>query len=240
MVTGVGVPGLCDTMCFNGYFIAGSSGTSVSHILSTGDHGATWSDTTLGHAVTRWYLSPNPLATTPHAVAIPRVYSTGIYFYTTDGHTWVTKSMPWGSSYAVGGICLTQDAAGVCLLVAVYNHGGGVTQFWRSADGATWTLQSTGPSGALYSDIADMACCGSLVVCTLADSSSGGPSGTWISPDGGVTWYFGQSGFGASAAIGFATYFQAHILSSGNQFMAYNNIRMRFSDACGLPAIRLA
>lgn len=158
----------------------------------------------------------------------------GQFSLSLDGITFTDESMSTiiGSNDQIVGLCSTQDITGACLLLAVFNTVSLKTRFYRTADGIVWSSQST-PSTIF--EVSDLAACGALVVATLFDASSGGPSGTAWSPDGGVTWYFGEATF-TSNALQSATYYERpRVVSSGQGFMTFNGNWFRHSLLQGSP-----
>lgn len=173
-------------------------------------------------------------------VCIPSTTATGGYtvWQSADGSTWTSSASLAGlapSGGKVVGLCWTQDALGLCWLACV-KPSSGAPLFFRSGDGVTWTLQSGGMTTAFV--VVDMAAVGSHVVCTLADASSGGPSGATFSVDGGISWYFSQAVFSTNQAVSDGRQ-RSRIVSSSVGFMSSNAIWQRFSGLAGLPPTQL-
>lgn len=167
----------------------------------------------------------------------------GQYLTTTTGSSFIVRTMSFlGTNDLVTAICWTLDATAIadgksgCFLLAVYNTGTTKTRFYRSEDGISWT--ATGAPTAAF-EVADLAAVGSLVVATLMDASSGGPSGQVWSPDGGATWYFGQATFTSNVANTGATFERSRVVAGSQGFMAMNPDWFRFSVMQGTPTSAL-
>jgi len=225
---------------FGGYMVLAVAGHGLaSMLISSNDHGATWTGgpgtlPTMAAGST-WLLKSNGT----QVLAIPSSVSLYTVYQSTDGHTF-TSSAGLGSILAAGntvvGLAWTADAAGPCWVAAV-NNGAGSTFWVRSADGVTWTTQLGGISANLVAT--DMAGCGSLLVCTLADQSSAGPSGQIWSPDGGVTWYNSQATFTSNDTTATAGYSRSRVRESNQGFLAFNSLWLRFSELGGNPVAKL-
>lgn len=170
-------------------------------------------------------------------VAVPSFAGTFVYWTSPDGVTWTQRtlaSFPIPSGDSIFGICWAQDAVGPCFIVGV-NGPGHVAYFFRSADGITWTVQST-PSG--MGEGTDLAAVGPSVYCAQIDASSAGPSGAAFSIDGGVTWYFSQAVLTTNLALG-SYYTPRSVRASSFSFFTFNSLWFRFSSLSGVPATPL-
>jgi hypothetical protein len=167
-------------------------------------------------------------------VAVPTETGTFVYWTSPDGVTWTQRSLgTLNPNQSIFGICWTQDAVGPCFLVGI-NEPGKVALFARSADGITWTLQST-PNMAEGTDLAAV---GPSVYTALVDASSTGPSGGAFSIDGGVTWYFSQAVLTTNLALG-SYYTPRSVVASSFGLLSFNSLWFRFSALAGVPATSL-
>lgn len=173
-------------------------------------------------------------------LCIPSTTAAGGYtvWQTTSIGTWTSNSglasvAPGGGK--VVGLAWTQDAVGLCWLVCV-QPGSGHPVFFRSADGVVWTAQAGGMTGVFVPVIKDMAAAGSHLKCTLADNSTGGPSGMIFSTDGGLTWSWDQAVLTTNTVLGLN---RSRVASSTIGFMSMNGIWCRFSGLAGLPPTQL-
>ena len=220
-----------------------------SAVWTSTDGGATWSSFTaaFGSATIRMYLQTSGEATTPHTLALAQnAGSQSGYGYFTLAGGWQSLSSAWiPAGYRVNGLAWGADAAGPCWIALLQNTGTNVTLIYRSSDGITWSLQPGRPLN--FVGATSLAAQGSLLVVALSDGGTGGPSGQWMSPDGGVTWYLGVAGFDSSVANsggGAQYYIEPRIIGredvnngagGATSFFHFNNIRGRFSSGCGLP-----
>jgi hypothetical protein len=213
------------------------NGVAVSRI--TFWNGAVWAhyNPGLNMAVgSTWYVQSNGAV----CVAVPSSTNVFTTFYSTDGVTWSSSASLAGliSLGTIVGLAWTADAVGSCWLVCVSVVGLPHPLWFRSSDGINWTAQTGGVTSSTYK-VTDMAACGSLLVCTTADQTSGGPSGQIWSPDGGVTWYPSQACFTSNSVGSTVGYSRPRVSSSGIGFMAYNSLYARFSTLAGVPATKL-
>lgn len=158
--------------------------------------------------------------------------ATGVW-KTTDGHTWAnaaTLSFMAATDNVVG---LAWDPQTGLWVIAIQTTTPTV-YFYTSPDGVSWTSAGTPP--ATHMTIADMAAVKGTVVCTLADSSSAGPSGQIWSADDGATWYNGPASLFTNETTGFEGYMRSRISASPTGFLTSNTLWGRFSSRFGFPA----
>jgi hypothetical protein len=183
-----------------------------------------------------WCLKSNG----SQVVGIPSSINLFTVYSTTNGTSWTTSSslsslVPAG--YTVVGLTWTQDALGLCWLACACN-GSAPPLFYRSIDGVTWTAQLGGMTTTVT--VVDMDASGPLVVATLKDGSTGGPSGAIMSPDGGISWYASQHTFAANTGSPpTPNSTRARVASSQIGFMTMNGLYLRFSGLGGLPPTAL-
>lgn len=234
---------------FNGYIIvatAAQDGTSA--FQWSNDGGATWGAFATSMpampAGSGWLLKSNSVpqglaGTGLMVLAVPQGAALGAstkVWKTTDGHTWsvaATLSFMASGENVVG---LAWDPTTQLWYLALQTSTPTV-YFYSSPDGIAWTAIASPP--ATHMTVSDMAAIAGLLVCTLADESSGGPSGQVWSPDGALTWYAGDAKLFANEVSSFAGYTRPRIVSSGQGFATWNNLWLRFSSVQGTPATSL-
>lgn len=159
------------------------------------------------------------------------------YWTTTNASTWTSRVFAFQTSTGtVTDIVWTVDLNGPCFLASHYDSSTQLTTFWRSSDGINWT-----PSGAPTTtiEVVSMAAIGEQIVGTLVDNGSGGIAGTVFSPDGGLTWYFGQATLTTTLANTDPKYMRARAFASPIGFLAMTALRTRWSHLQALPAVNL-
>lgn len=164
-------------------------------------------------------------------IVCPTQVNTNVYWTSPDATTWTQHTLPFNSSsgHNAFGLVWTQDAVGPCWLLGV-NHGT-IPEFFRSADGITWTFQSNAHGLSLCTSMASF---GSVVYCAQLDASSAGPSGGFWSIDGGATWYRSQDAFSTNLPVGLLWTPKQAVANFGG-FMLFNSLWLRFGDTAGLP-----
>lgn len=172
-------------------------------------------------------------------VAIPSQTSLYTVWTTPDGFTWSSNAglatAIGGSGSTVVGLAYASDDLGPCWIACVQE--GSTPKWFRSEDALTWTAQAGGVTTAMT--LVDMAAIGSTLVCTSADVSSTGPSGSIFSVDGGITWYPTQTVLTTNSSS--ALNQKSRVISAGGKlgFMVANGLQARFSELGGLPAAQL-
>jgi hypothetical protein len=226
------------------YVIVACASSNNSLFECSNNSGSTWTASFTTDALpagSTWILKrAGAGASTPHVLAAP--VASGFYdvWRTTDGVTFSNLSnlsTLLSSGNTIVGLDWGADVLGPCWLAAIQSGSG--QPFWaRSSDGITWTIQTGGVSTNMV--VTDMAACGSLFICQLADASAAGPSGQIFSVDGGITWFFSQANFTSNDTSGTTPgYIPSKIVSSQIGFMALNSLWVRFSTLHGLPPTKL-
>ena len=230
-----------------GHLITAITGSAGNASLGFVASGAYTPVITPSSAIFIWLLKQSP----NEALAVPSITSAGTanYYRSTDGATWSTltfsSSIVNTGEFPIGlTFCVGLNAWILAVGVAT-----GI-RFCQSTDGgATWSVISTLVASAGHalspSSLNDLSSIGTTLLATTSDTtpvlwpSTTRDSRIIMSIDGGVSWYWAPGALTGNAAPS-ASYSRPRLAASPGQFLNWNTLALRLSQASGLSGEALA